>query len=110
MSVPYPATDVMTIASGSNSSSLHLLEGCSLVKIQMPSALTGTKLTLQGSLDGTTFYGVTLDGSAVEYTWAANGFFEVNPRATLGLRYVRMASDGTEGASRTINAVIARVV
>lgn len=111
MSAMFPAVDTMTIAaSGSSSSALSPEQGCSLVKVKMPAAMTGTKLTLQGSLDGQTFAGVTMDGSAVEFTFSANVVYEVNPRATIGLRSFRLASDGTEAAERTIGAVVTRVV
>lgn len=111
MSFPYPATDTMTIANGeSNSSALSIQQGCSMVKIKAPAALTGTTLTLQGSFDGVNFANVTLDGSVVSFTFSASAVFDVNPRASFGLRSVRLVSDGTEGAERTISAVIAKVL
>lgn len=109
--VAWPANETMTIAeSGTASGHKHLQEGMSLVKFQMPSAMTGTKLTLQGSFNGSTFTTVYLDGAAVEYTFSPSVIMEVNPRATIGLRAYRFLSDASEAAARTITASALRVV
>ena len=111
MSFPYPATDTLTIlAAGTNSSALTPEERSAMVKLMLPAAMTGTALKLQGSLDGVAFGDVYLDGSAVSFTFGANQVHDINPRATFGLRSVRVVSNATETGGLSVGAVMTKVV
>ena len=46
----------LTIASGGTTSTSYELGGTHLIGILIPSAFTGTRLSIEGSLDGTNFY------------------------------------------------------
>jgi len=91
--------------SGDASNSLGFkLDGMLLCGIQFP-AMTGTSVTFDFSLDNSTWVDVKeTDGSDVSYTVSAGDVVRVDPSgwAFASNGYVRITSDGTEVADRSI--------
>lgn len=97
----------VTIASGATTSGIINLYGTRLVGLILPAAMTGTKITVQGSVDGTNFYTLYTDLGATktEITFTANAFVALQPSATLPTQYVRFVSGASESAARSLIAV-----
>lgn len=97
-----------TIASSGTTSAAVTMERNRVpLAVIMPAAFTGTAITFEVSVDGTTFqplynestlYSVTVSTS-VARTYA------LSRQAMDGVKYVRIVSNGTEGALRTITIV-----
>lgn len=98
-----------TIANAASLSGSVDLNGRQLVGIMLPAAWTAANLTLQASMDGSTFFNVYAIGGS-EYTatvTAASTFIIIPPNDLLGVRYIKLRSGTsgspvTQGASRTI--------
>jgi len=85
-----------TIASGATESNVLNL-GCKpLVGIGFPSAFTGTKVTVQGSGDGVNFF------SILDLTFSASTGYSIDPVIMCPWSYVKLVSDASEAAERTI--------
>lgn len=98
-----PAQSV-AIASGQTASAVIACSGFVLCGIQLPAAFTGTTLTFQASIDGTTFQPVysTASGTALSYTVAQGHYVAVNPQDFQGVNYLKIVSGSSEGAARTL--------
>ncbi len=85
------------IVNGASLSDPADLWGCLVGAIQLPSAMTGTSLSFQGSYDGYTFADIYDDtGAEVNPTSAAGHMVLLDP-ATFGcIRYLKVRS-GTTG-------------
>lgn len=100
-----------TIANGGTTSNALLLgKERALLSIQFPAAFTGATVAVHGSIDGTNYKALYMDGSAVSVTVTVSTTHQINPRATYGLHSVKLVSAGAEGAERTILAAIDRVI
>lgn len=91
--------DILTAtisASGTTSATVDL-KGGTLSAFKFPSALVGTAVTFQGSLDGTNF-GTVKDELGADLTWtfSANGVVSNMTNNFFGIRYVRVVSNDTE--------------
>jgi hypothetical protein len=80
-------------------------DGMLLCGIQFPAAMTGTAVTFDFALDNTNWADVVeTDASAVSYTVSAGDVVRVDPSgwgfASNG--YIRVTSNGTEAADRSI--------
>jgi len=76
--------------------------------IIFPAAMTGTAITLDFSLDGSTWVDVfETDGTEVSYTISAGNAIRLDPSgwALASSGYLRVTSDGTEAADRNITLV-----
>ena len=108
--MPKPSTAQVTISSGGTvSSALELGVGRSVLALVTPAALTGTALSFQASVDGSTYNTVTDEGSAYSVTAAASRFISIKPGLLVGARYIKVVSGSAEGADRTI-VVVSREV
>jgi hypothetical protein len=97
----------VTIESGESTSTAANLGGTNLVGILFPSSMTGSNLTFQGSLDGTNFFDIyDTAGSALTMTISANRFVALVPSDFACVRYIKLVSDGSEAAERTIQLAI----
>lgn len=104
------ASGNITIASsGTTSTAVAITDGAAAVVLQLPSALTGTALAVHGSADGTNFYPIYVDGTALSITHVNSSIHSLNPRATVGLLAIKLVSNGTEAAERTIGVVVQKV-
>ena len=92
--------------SADNNDSLGVeAEGMLLCGIQFPAAMTGTAITFDFSLDNSTWVDVKeTDGTEVTYTVSAGDIVRVDPSgwAFASNGYIRITSDGTEAADRSI--------
>ena len=94
----------------SNSTSFQT-DGLLLCGIKFPAAMTGSAITFDHSLDGSTWADVKeTDGTDVSYTVSAGDIIRLDPSgwAFAGSGYLRITSDGTEAADRTIEVYLRR--
>lgn len=91
-------------ADASNSTGVQA-DGLLLSGIVFPAAMTGTAVTFDFSFDGSTWVDVVeTDGTEVSYTVSAGNVTRVDPSgwAFASSGYLRITSDGTEAADRSI--------
>ena len=80
-------------------------DGMLLSGIIFPASFTGTSVTFDFSLNGTTWHDVVeTDGSEVSYTVTAGDALRVDPSgwAFASAGYIRITSNGTEAADRQV--------
>lgn len=116
MSANEPKVSNVTILSGDTESSSFLLtpigsrSGHALVGVIFPAELTGTLLSLEGSIgDGNFLPIVDSEGNAVTITKTNSSIVWVDAAFTAACRIIRVVSDAAEGADRTIGLVGRRV-
>lgn len=97
----------LTIANGATTSTSYELGGSHLVGLLVPSAMTGNKLTIQGSIDGTNFYNLygSSSGTAKEIKITPNTFVEIESSYDNPFNFIRLVSSMTETAERKIKIV-----
>lgn len=97
-----------TIASGQTVSAAIPTAGLSLCGVQLPAAFTGTTLTFQGSVDGTTYQVIksTTSGTSLSYTVAQGTFAAIDPTPFYGLSYIKLVSGSSEGAARAFTVAL----
>lgn len=103
--------DTVTIANGQSLSNAIDVPGHVLVGIVMPPTWTSANLTFQGSVDGSTFLNVFVEGGGeFQVTAFANRLIIVDPTRLYGLRSLRVRS-GTSGTpvAQTADRVITLV-
>ncbi|MBO71782.1 MAG: hypothetical protein CL508_05640 [Actinobacteria bacterium] len=86
-------------------------EGLLLCGIKFPAAMTGSNITFDHSLDNSTWADVKeTDGTDVTYTVSAGDLIRLDPSgwAFASNGYLRITSDGTEAADRTIEVYFRR--
>ena len=80
-------------------------DGMLLCGVQFPAAMTGTAVTFDFSLDNSTWVDVKeTDATDTTYTVSAGDVLRVDPSgwAFASNGYIRVTSDGTEAADRSI--------
>ena len=80
-------------------------DGMLLCGVQFPAAMTGTAVTFDFSMDNSAFLDVKeTDGTDVSYTVSAGDVVRVDPSgwAFASNGYLRVTSNGTEAADRSI--------
>jgi len=83
------------------------LHGATWVATQFPAAFTGTNVSYEVSTDGANYFDlVDLAGDAVSQAHAASVQYPIDPAVTAGVQYVKVASDGSEGADRLFGIVV----
>ena len=97
----------LTIANGGTTSTSYELGGTHLIGILIPSAFTGTKLFIEGSLDNTTFYQLwgSSSGAAKEIKVTANRFVEVETNYDNPFNFIRLVSNSAEAGERKIKII-----
>lgn len=96
------------VSADANNSSGISTDGMLLSGIIFPAAMTGTALTVDFSLDGSTWYDVVeTDGTEVSYTITAGDAVRVDPSgwAFASSGFVRVTSGSTEAADRIITLI-----
>lgn len=99
----------VVIANGATTSGAIELEGgATIVGIRLPSAFTGTSITLTESTSTTGTFQAVYDntGTQITFTVAASRTVLIDPSYTLGLRFIKLVSGSSEGADRTIQVII----
>jgi hypothetical protein len=100
----YPESETVTIDNGASASDEVDLDGMVPVGIVFPAALTGTAVTFEMALaSGGTFVPV-YDDAGAEYsvTFTASIYHALKYQYFIGARYIKVVSNGTEGAERTL--------
>ncbi len=103
-----PEEYVATIASGATTSgAVELPAGVSLLGLRMPSAFTGTAITLTESNSLTGTYQAVYDntGSQLSFVVAASRTVTIDPSLTIGLRFIKLVSGSSEAADRTVKLI-----
>lgn len=99
----------VTIANGATTSDAISLEGYQIVAIQTPSAMTGTSLSFTTPYgDGSTYIAVYDDTNTqvtVTIATGASRHYELSPAKYVSMDTVKVVSNGTEAAERTLYLV-----
>ena len=97
----------LTIASGDTTSTAYELGGTHLIGALIPSAFTGTKLFVEGSLDGTNFYQLygSSSGTTKEIKVTANKFIEIESNYDNPFNFIRLVSNSAEAGERKIKII-----
>lgn len=97
-----------SIANGQTVSAAIPTKGLTLVGIQLPAAFTGTAMTFQGSVDGTTYQAVysTTSGTALSYTVAQAHYVAIDPVPFYGLAFIKLVSGSSEGGARSFSVTL----
>lgn len=104
----------LTIASGDSiSGALDLSPSNTLLGFFTPSAMTGDAISVLASPFSGASYGYVHDGngSAVSKVIPTDEivYIPFNPQDFVGVRYVKLVSDATEGSDRTLTAMVTQV-
>lgn len=101
----------VTISSGGSTSNEATLQGKRIAAIIMPAAFTGANLTFQASIDGSTWYDIyNSSGSQVTCTVGTDQWIAISPQDFAGVSRLKVVSDDTEAAERTITLVVREYV
>lgn len=96
-------TDTVTIASSGTTSTALTLQGNRVpLALITPASLTGTSFTFQGSNDDATYTQIYNEGTAYSVTVAASRFVALARQPFEGVRYLKVISNSSEAASRSI--------
>ena len=99
---------VITVATDASNSSGVKTDAMLLTGILFPAAMTGANVTFDFSFDGTNWVDVVeTDGTEVSYVVTAGDVVRVDPSgwAFASSGYLRITSDATEVADRTISLI-----
>jgi len=96
-------SDTITIASSGTVSGALDLAGRALVGFLLPATFTGTAITFQVSVDGTTYTAVYNTSNAVLSVTVTQGrVYALAPTDLLCSRYIKLVSGTTENGARSI--------
>jgi hypothetical protein len=99
-------TGTVTIASsGTVSTSITIEGGRTVLALRTPSTLTGTEFKFQASTDGDNFFALYNGSTEYAVTVAASRYIAVNTEVMAGVRFLKVVSGSSEGASRIISVV-----
>lgn len=102
---PQHRVDTATIASGQTVSSAVQLDARSVVGFYFP-VMTGTAVTISTSFDGTNYSQVYEVSTATSYTVSGTArYVHCNPGFLQGCKYIKITSNGAEGAARSISVI-----
>ena len=99
---------LIDISANANNSSAAQCDGLLLSGVVFPAAMTGSTITFDFSFDGTTWYDVVeTDGTEVSYAVSVGNVVRVDPSgwAFAATGFLRVVSNGSEAADRTINLI-----
>jgi|TARA_X000001388_G_C2135171_1_gene86547 hypothetical protein len=102
---------VIDISADASNSTSFQTDGLLLCGIKFPAAMTGSNITFDHSLDNSAWSDVKeTDGSDTSYTVSAGDLIRLDPSgwAFASNGYLRITSDGTEAADRTIEVYLRR--
>jgi len=77
---------------------------CQICGVEIPSALTGTAISFEESVDGVTYLNVInpADGADYSVTIATPGYHPLDNDVFHGCRFLKIVSNGSEAAERSI--------
>lgn len=98
----------VTIPSASTTSDAATISsGTRLVGFVTPAAFTGSNVSFQTSVDaGVSFQPVYNAGSVYSVAVGTSRFVAIDPDVFIGAGYIKIVSDGSEAAARTVTLVI----
>lgn len=100
-----------TIAAAASLSGAVDLNNYALVGIVVPAGWDAADITLQGSVDGTTFFNVYQDDdSELTIQAAASRYVVVDPRYTYGLQRIKVRSGTAAAPVNQADEVVVRLV
>ena len=95
------------ILNGETVSTAVDLIGVVPVALLTPSALTSASITLQGSVDGTTYYPIyNTIGTQLSVTIGTTRHIGLLPQDFVGFRYIKIVASGAEAADRAFKFVV----
>ena len=96
----------ITIDSGSVTSSAVTLHGTMLVGMILPAGFQGSTVSMQGSIDASTYYNLySAGGTQLQTSAGASRYIYFAPTDWVGVPYVRAIAAATQTASRTVTMV-----
>lgn len=95
----------VVIADGGTVSGAVDLMGASLLAFTTPASLTGTAITFQASVDGTTYLPLRNAAGVVSVTVTSSQYYRVDPNDFRGVRFLKLVSGTTESGAKTIGLV-----
>ena len=96
----------VTIANGATVSSSINMNAYTLVGVKFPATMTSTTVTLQDSLDGTTFEDTyNTNNNLIEWTFTQGRHYKILPSDTAAWINLRLKVDSSEGAERSIQII-----
>lgn len=97
----------LVIANGGTASTSYELGGTHLIGVLYPSAFTGAKVKIQGSIDGTNFYDLhgSDSGTAKEIKATVNTITVVENNYDNPFNYVRLVSASVETGERILKII-----
>lgn len=97
----------LTIPASSATSNSYELNGTHLIGIIFPATFTGTKLTMQGSIDGTNFYEIygSDSGTAKEVKVSANKMVVIENNFDNPFNFIKLVSNSNESAERVLKII-----
>lgn len=99
-----------TISNGTTTSGSIDLQGRGVVAIIMPAAFTGTSISFQISIDNVTFTDCyNTSNTQLTCTVTQGRAYLFNANDLVGIRYLKIVSNASEGADRTLT-LISRVL
>lgn len=100
--------DVVIPSSSTTSGAATISSGTRVVGLKTPAALTGSNVSFQSSSDnGVSFQAVYNGGSLYSVAVGTDRYIALDKDVFDGAAFVKVVSDGTEAAARTITLVIA---
>ena len=97
----------LTIPNNSTTSTSYELGGTHLIGLIVPATITGSKFTIEGSIDGTNFYEIygSETGTAKEIKITAGKFIEIESNYDNPFNFIRLVSNSAEDAERILKIV-----
>ena len=93
---------------GTTSNEIPLLNYNSGVVIELPAALTGTAIAIHGTIDGTNYYPIYNDNTALSITYVASTTHVLSPIKLFGISKIKLVSTGAEAPERTFKVITIR--
>lgn len=98
------------IAGQQNSTPLQIGTNQGALVLQFPAAMTGTSVEVQGSLDGTNYFPIYVDGVQLTVGFVASSLQCIKPGTLFGVRNLRLRSSAVEAAEVTVGCSTSTVV
>ena len=104
---PFLCSVSATIASSQTTSDAVDLAGTTLVGIQLPASLTGTALSFEAATTSGGTYQQVIGGggNVLSKTVSGGKFLSLDPAEFAGVQFLKIVSDASEGAERTLELI-----
>lgn len=103
LNIPNFILNFVTIAGSGTTSTAIDFQGRGLVALILPATFTGTGVSFQISPDGVTYYDCYNTANTLLSATVTQGrAYMFSPGDLVGIRYLKIVSNATEGGSRTL--------